>query len=166
MLGSIDPLIGIGGALTIIVMANIVRLVVIEVVKLPEESDASNTQILSDANGSAWILLAVFVAVIGAPIVEELFFRGLILRVFERIGSHMINPIGGAVLGVLLSSAIFASLHMPDGGGWKDLVVLQAVIFTVGVVLGVVAVWVNRLGPTIFGHMYFNGLTVLFSLFS
>ena len=90
------------------------------------------------------VVLSAFLAV-GAPIVEELFFRGLLLRSLER----RVGPIAG----VALSAVAFALAH-------ENLVLLPG-LTAFGVVLGVLAHRTGRLGPGIVAHMAFKALTVV-----
>jgi membrane protease YdiL (CAAX protease family) len=87
--------------------------------------------------------------VIGAPIAEELFFRGLFLRAAER----RLGTIGG----VALSTTIFALLHVPQRLS-LGFAVAFIPIFVIGLVLAVLAVWSKRLGASIVAHMTVNGL--------
>lgn len=98
------------------------------------------------ASGPAgWILLAVIV-VVGAPIVEELFFRGLFLRALQKRGL----PDWAAVL---ISAAVFGAIHFQA---------LQFVgLFVIGLVLGTLAVRTGRLGPSIMTHVGFNATSVV-----
>lgn len=91
------------------------------------------------------IALFFLMVAIGAPIAEELFFRGLVLRSIEkRFGSTW------AIAG---SSLAFGATHFQ---------VLQFPALTaVGVVFALLAVKSGRLGPAIFAHMAFNAATVV-----
>ena len=92
-----------------------------------------------------WILLALIV-VVGAPIVEELFFRGLFLRSLQKRGL----PDWAAIL---VSAAVFGAVHF------------QALqfpgLFLIGVVLAVMAVRTGRLGLSILTHVGFNATSVV-----
>lgn len=95
------------------------------------------------AHGGGVILL-VLVLVVGAPVVEELFFRGLLLKALrERIG-----PAGA----VLASAGLFGLAHFEP----RQLPVLA--LF--GVVLGLLALRTGRLGASICAHAAFNALAV------
>lgn len=89
-------------------------------------------------------VLLVLIVAIGAPIVEELFFRGLLMRSIQRRF--------GPVAAVIGSSAIFAAVHF------------QALQFPALMMFGLVAAWLTmrtgRLGPAIWAHVGFNGVTV------
>lgn len=92
------------------------------------------------------IAILVLVVVVGAPIVEEIFFRGFLQGSLERwIGFW------GAWL---VASAIFAAVHFQ---------VLQfPALFMFGLIAGAVFKKFGRLGPAIWTHIGFNAVTVLF----
>jgi membrane protease YdiL (CAAX protease family) len=94
----------------------------------------------------------LFVAV-GAPIVEELFFRGLVLRSLERRF--------GSTWAVALSSVLFGLAH-PQPLPAKALVLVMVSLAALGALLATLAVRTGRLGPSIVTHAVFNGWTVLF----
>jgi membrane protease YdiL (CAAX protease family) len=94
-------------------------------------------------------VLLVLIVVIAAPIVEELFYRGLLLRSLERrVGN------GWAVVwcGLIFGASHFELLQLPA-------------LAVFGMVLALLAQRSGRLGPSIFAHMAFNGVTV-FALLS
>lgn len=98
-------------------------------------------------HGAAFVVLAVFV-VVGAPIAEELFFRGVLLRSLDA----WFGPLGrraGPVLAVLVMGALFGLAH---GEG----LVLAYGLAVFGVVLGVMANLFRRLGPGMVAHATFN----------
>lgn len=89
-------------------------------------------------------VLVLFLAV-GAPIVEELFFRGLLLR---SLALWL-----GPTAGVVGSAIVFGLAHFE---------VLQlAALILFGLILGTLAYTSGRLGPGIFAHSAFNAVTVL-----
>jgi membrane protease YdiL (CAAX protease family) len=96
------------------------------------------------AHGPAFILFAIVIA-LGAPVVEELFYRGLLLRSLQRYLAD-----GPAVV---VSGLIFGATH------------LQALQFPalalVGVFFAILVVRTGRLGPAIWAHMAFNTITVV-----
>ena len=117
-------------------------------VGLENTADASNTGILIDNRGSGWIVGLIFLVVVVAPLVEELLFRGLLLRILQNSF--------GSVFAVVGSSALFALPHWQGDASWQETVVLLSAIGTVGMVLAVGAVVSNRLGPAVIGHFVFN----------
>ena len=145
----VDPLIGIGTAIIAVGLAAVTSTIVSRLVDLADESDADNTQFLRDAEGTPWIWVLVFAVVIGAPVAEELFFRGLALRAFEKRA--------GPIAAVVGSTVLFTLPHF-IGSGLDGTLVLFASIGVVGAVLGTVTVVVGRLWPAVFAHMLFNSL--------
>ncbi len=120
-------------------------------VDLSDEAEADNTQFLRDAEGSPWLYVMLFAVVVGAPVSEELFFRGLALRAFERTAR------GNKVVAVLASAFVFSLPHF-IGTGWQGTAVLLSSIFMVGVVLAVAVYQTGRLGTAIVAHMMFNAV--------
>lgn len=105
-------------------------------------------ELIGSAQGwSDWLLLTVAVAVM-APLVEELFFRGLLLRSL----TSRLNPGVAAVI----SAGVFALVH-------KDPLVFPG-LFVFGLVAASLALWSGRLGGAWALHVGFN-LTTLVSLF-
>lgn len=99
--------------------------------------------ILDRATGPGLALLAVFV-VIGAPVAEELFFRGLLQRAAHRRF--------GPQWAVAFSAVVFGVTH------FQPVQLLGLIAF--GVVLGVLAQRAGRLGPALVAHVVFNATTV------
>jgi hypothetical protein len=142
--------LGIGGLM--LFLAAGVNLGISELVGLdPGAEESTNTQIISDtADGPAFVIILI-AAVFVAPIVEELFFRGLCLRAIENRF--------GTVAGVLGSTFLFTLPHFanPSVAGTT---VLFTVIGTVGLVLAVLTVKTGRLGAAVIAHAVFNGVGV------
>lgn len=100
---------------------------------------------------ATYLVLAI-VATVGAPLVEELFFRGLMMRSLEtRLGGT------GALLG---QSLLFGAAHLNPVNGLGNVAVVT-VTATFGVVLGMTARRYGRLGPGMAAHAFFNALPVL-----
>jgi uncharacterized protein len=97
------------------------------------------------AHGGPEVAILFVFLVLGAPFVEELFFRGLLLRSLDR---RFGTP--AAVLG---SALVFGLAHF-------ELLQLPALILF-GVILAVMAERTGRLGPGIAAHAAFNAATVL-----
>src|SRR5439155_8914511 len=93
--------------------------------------------------------LAVVVALVlaGAPFVEELFFRGLLLR--------SLLPVLGTRGAIAAQALVFAGLHLRPSYGLGN-VSLVVAIGTMGVVQGMVAERYRRLGPVMVAHSLFN----------
>ncbi len=105
---------------------------------------------ITSAGHGAGILAVGLVIVVGAPIVEEIFFRGLLLQSISvklaRFGKRR-----GAIFSVLLSSVAFGIAHVEP---------LQLLGLTaVGIVLATLRIKFNRLGPGMITHATFNFIT-------
>ena len=109
-----------------------------------EELSRPADELFGDFRGPSLVLLVLLV-VVAAPLVEELFFRGLLLRALTR----RLGPVPG----ILVSGAVFGATHFQ---------LLQFVALAAfGVVLATLAVRHRRLGPAIWVHMGFNATTVV-----
>jgi membrane protease YdiL (CAAX protease family) len=93
---------------------------------------------------AAVVVLVIFLAV-GAPMVEELFFRGLLLK-----GLMARLPVPAAIV---ISAVLFALAHFET--------VQFAGLAVFGVVLGTLAWRTGRLAPSIAAHMAFNAAAVI-----
>lgn len=143
----VDLAIGVGAAIMAFGLAAVASGVMSSLVGLTDESQAENTQFLLDAKGTPWLAVFLVAAVVGAPLTEELLFRGLVLRAFEKRFGRVVAVIGSIVA--------FTLPHF-TGSNLDGTLVLFASIGSVGLVFGVVAVMTDRLGPTIVAHMIFN----------
>lgn len=95
---------------------------------------------------ATWIVLVV-VTVVGAPLVEELFFRGLVQR--RLVGRY------GPVVGISVASLLFGAAHLLAWQGAWTLAYAWAVVGG-GLVLGTVYHFTKRLGPAVAAHAFFN----------
>lgn len=101
-----------------------------------------------------WIVV-VFAVVLVAPITEEIFFRGLVLRTIQRSL--------GIVPAILVSTLIFTLLHLATPNLALATVVLAG-IAAVGLVLAVLVARTGRLGPAIIAHGVYNTGVVIISV--
>ncbi len=112
--------------------------------------------LLDKSHGPAFFGLVVSVAV-GAPLVEELFFRGLLLRSLQR---RMPDSVAVALSAVAFGLAHGSALPI-------DAVVLVIVSLTVfGAILATLAIRTGRLGAGIVAHAVFNLFTLLYLTYS
>jgi membrane protease YdiL (CAAX protease family) len=100
---------------------------------------------LEESRGPAAVALFVFGAVIMAPIVEELLYRGLLLRSLMR----RVSP----PWSVVISGLIFGCVHLVGDPGIIELV---PALTGLGIILGVIAVRTNSLSLPILIHAGFN----------
>ena len=99
-----------------------------------------------------------FVAVLLAPVTEELMFRGVLLKAIKSNKTWVVMTI---------TAVVFAAFHIPDlvGAGFtaRAAVVLPNLI-AVGLVLAWVTLRTKRLGPAIFIHSGYNLLAAVLLL--
>lgn len=135
----------------------IIQLFVIPVIYIPifwifGEHDVSEAarQLTDRATTPVDVATLVLVVAIGAPFIEELFFRGLFLQsVRKRFGN---------AIAIVVTAVIFGAVH------------LQLLQFPALAVFGAIVAWLTikseRLGPAVFTHMGFNLVTVVALLIS
>jgi len=148
-----DPLIGIGAGL-------FGQFVLVYLLYLPwEQVDPRLSQELQQpakhlTGGFPGVDLAVIavLTVLVVPVVEELFFRGLVLRGFIRLFAGT-GRVVGPVLAVTATGIVFGLAH----GELLELLGLAAF----GILLSVMAYRYKRLGPCIFAHATFNLIAIL-----
>ena len=109
----------------------------------------SAKELTADATNGIGVAIVILIAAVGAPLFEELFYRGLFLRAVQRRF--------GDVVAVVLPALVFGLVHF-------QLFDLPALVLF-GVAMGVVTLRVGRLGLAIWAHVAFN-LTALVSLFA
>ncbi|HVT78547.1 MAG TPA: CPBP family intramembrane glutamic endopeptidase [Acidimicrobiales bacterium] len=97
-----------------------------------------------NAHGTGFWLLAVLL-VVGAPLVEEIFYRGMLLRSLKR--SLPAWP------SIVTCGVVFGAAHF-------DLVTLPG-LAAFGIVLAWLSDRSDRLGPNILAHAAFNAATVV-----
>lgn len=104
---------------------------------------------------AAFVIPMVVLAVVLAPFVEEVLFRGIVLR---GLLSRM-----GAAPAIALQAVLFGVAHVdPERGAGNIGLVL--VLSAVGAVLGVYTYWKRRLGPAIIGHAILNAVAMTIAL--
>lgn len=133
------------------VLVNVI-VVVFDVVGPDVNLGRQATNLTDSAQGWGLALLAPFL-VIGAPVIEELFFRGLLQRsIARRLGA------GVAIVGTSLA---FGFVHLqPNLSAWSQLALATA-LAAFGVVLAVLADRTGRLGANIVAHATFNSITLV-----
>jgi membrane protease YdiL (CAAX protease family) len=112
------------------------------------DPSAPARQLVDRATDPAGVVLLVLIAVVAAPLVEELFYRGFLLRALQRAV--------GTTAAVIGSSAVFAAVH------------LQLLQFPALFLFGLLAAWVTvrtgRLGMAWAAHVAFNLVTIVILL--
>ncbi|HXQ75606.1 MAG TPA: type II CAAX endopeptidase family protein [Acidimicrobiales bacterium] len=151
--GRWDPLIGLGAGLA-------GQFILLPLLYLPwEHVDPHLSHELQQpakhlTGGFPGVDLAVIavLTVVIVPVVEELFFRGLVLRGFIRIFAGA-GRILGPLLAVTTTGIVFGLAH-------AELLELLG-LGAFGIVLSVIAYRCKRLGPCIVAHATFNLVAIL-----
>ena len=100
---------------------------------------------LWDKAHGGWIVVLVLVVALGAPIIEELVYRGLILQALQsRLNDW---------LALVIGSAWFALIHLQP--------VELPGLFAFALVLGICFQRTGRLGMSVFAHIGFNAAGLL-----
>jgi uncharacterized protein len=99
---------------------------------------------------AAWVIL-IALAVVGAPIVEELFFRGLLQGALTRRIA--------AVPALFLTAIIFSFAHVLDEG-----ILAPLVLFPMALVLGYLRLRTGKLAAGMVAHCLFNASAFLLFL--
>jgi uncharacterized protein len=117
---------------------------------------SNNTDGITDLQTDrTYVVSIVITAVIAAPIVEEMVFRGVVLR-----GLRSTTP---AVLAIVLQGVLFGCAHVDPVRG-RGNIGLVLVLSGVGITFGAAAFLLRRIGPTIVAHAIFNGVVLLIVL--
>lgn len=155
-------------------------------------SGSDNAAIFFQQKGVWFILLTFIMVPILGPIAEELFFRGFLLqgliRHFRRgnvsgprssfgssIQRNMTPVFNGYIsfrnwcykqkynLAIVLSSLAFGLMHFQGVNNFGNWFVV-GITGLIGFVFALIAVRTKRLGISIFGHIFFNSISVAMSL--
>jgi membrane protease YdiL (CAAX protease family) len=138
------PLLYVGA-----MIAQILVVVVITRLGVPFTSNVESTDDVDRT--AAYVVAMIATAVVAAPLVEELVFRGVVLR---GLTSRL-----GVVAAVSIQGALFGAAHVDPSRGSGN-IGLAIALSTVGCAFGLVAVLTRRLGASIIAHAILNGVVV------
>jgi membrane protease YdiL (CAAX protease family) len=99
-----------------------------------------------------YVVSLVITAVIAAPVVEEMVFRGVVMR-----GLHSRLPI---VAVVVVQGLLFGAAHIDPVRGVGN-IGLMLVLAGVGIAFGVAVALLGRIGPSMVAHALFNAAVLL-----
>ena len=141
--------IGVGGQILVAIMY------------APFQHDIKNfnapSQKLTGASHGAGFVIIAIATVLLAPVMEELFFRGLLLkglvRVFTKLGAAGGARVAGVVLAVIVDGLLFGLAH----GEWVQL----AGLAVFGMILAAVSYRTGRLGMNMVAHASFNLVAII-----
>ena len=122
-----------------------------------DETPQITTEAIAGTAGVATRILIVLGVAVVTPIVEELTFRGLLLRYLEE----RVTPRRA----LLISAAIFGLFHLLGTTGTAGAVLALVQTFLAGLVLAYVTQKSGKLSRAIFIHGGFNLVTILILFF-
>jgi len=99
-------------------------------------------------NPAYGMLVIMFFVGIGAPFIEELLFRGVILQSMTALVSPRVRTLAAGLVPALLTGVVFGAAH-------GELVQLAGLAL-VGTILAVIVQRQGRIAPAIFTHAGFN----------
>lgn len=114
------------------------------------------TSLTAGITGVQFAILGLFIC-LGSPLVEELYFRGLVLRaLLGRLGAQSGvrgAPLRPVVLAIVIDGIFFGLVH------FEPLELLALAGF--GMVLALLSWGSGRLGPSLIAHITFNSVTFI-----
>jgi membrane protease YdiL (CAAX protease family) len=120
-----------------------------------------------------WVFAALLAPIVLAPFVEELFFRGLVLRSVQGwlTGITVGRPAPRSTpqsthrlasgTAILISASLFALLHMTQASSPSSTLMLGASTLILGIAAGILAVMTGRIGASIVAHATFNATIIV-----
>jgi membrane protease YdiL (CAAX protease family) len=110
-----------------------------------------------------WLFGAVLAPVLIAPFMEEVFFRGLVLRavVGDVAGSQAVS----LCIAIAVSGLVFALVHVLQATTATEVWVTGLGTLVFGLAAASVAAITGRLGGAIIAHVTFNAMVVVPALF-
>lgn len=110
-----------------------------------EDKLSENAKELVDRANGIGVFLLIVMVVVGAPVVEEIVYRGFVQ---QTLVSRF-----GAAIGLIAAAAFFALIHFRP--------IEYPGLFVAGLVFGGCAVMTGRLGSAIAAHLAFNAIGLL-----
>lgn len=118
-------------------------------------SDATTPDQLPSGLSGGTTVASVILAVLVAPVVEELYFRGVLFR--------SIRDRHGFWIGAVTSGVIFGFVHYVPAP-WQDAVLLQSIMVCTGIALAWIYERRGNLVASIAAHMAFNAVGIVLIL--
>jgi len=117
---------------------------------------SNNTDDIGELSADRTYAVAIVIAaVIAAPLVEELVFRGLVMR-------SLLSKLP-ALVAIVLQGVLFGVAHVDPVRGLGN-IGLAVILSGVGISLGTAAYLLRRIGPTVVAHAIFNGVVMILLL--
>ena len=146
---------GLGASVAARVLGAVILVPIVVLLQLPVEGNLDEVEEVS--TGAAGVLVMLLVLLVGAPLIEELFFRGLLQRALE---ARLAAPAA-----IAIQAGLFGLAHLSVQSGAANVVVF-VLTGVAGGVFGAAAWHYHRLGPSILGHSFFNLVPALVIAFS
>ncbi len=161
----IDLAIGLGLGVGMRVVSGIITLIVI---RLTGQTPSGNlTAITGNGHGTVFVVSLVLASAVIAPVVEELFFRGVVLR--SGLATLRRRPMSRwsrtpararwTVIGI--SAGLFTLVHLSEVTGVVTGISLALTLLVVGGVNALISLTTGRLGSAVIAHMVFNAVAVI-----
>ena len=147
-----DPLIGLGIGFVALIVAGLAS----AGIDAAFDADEPTTNVPVDDLSTFTQFAVFFVAVaIVTPVVEELFFRGLLYRSILKRGRSPLRAIP-------VTTLVFVLPHLPAVDSWPEVVSLFASIGVLGLAFNLACHWTdNRLFAPITAHFVVNALATV-----
>lgn len=140
------------GALSARVLGGLAVVLVLSLVATGDVDLAADRGVTEGLDASAVVVYGL-AALVLAPVVEELFFRGVLQRAAEGLL--------GRWPALLAQGVLFGALHLDPTGTWVANLVTLVAISTAGITFGWLYHRTKRLGPCIAAHGWFNLVAVV-----
>ena len=143
--------VGVGGGVALRILSSIAGSPLLHWVKEEARTRAPIDGL--DVSGTRAIVLAFLAICVMAPLLEELFFRGVLLPTLARR-----LPVQGAMV---VQALVFALLHLSFGIGVATAAYTVVVIGVAGYGLAFLRVQTHSLVPSVLAHGTFNAIALL-----
>ncbi len=110
---------------------------------------------------NGWLFNDVIATVVIAPVIEEFFFRGVILVALYTLLRRPVGKIVAAAVAAVASTGIFVLVHALGGALAVDQVISLTVV---GLVCASLVLLTGRIWPAVLAHMVYNGTYVVLAL--
>lgn len=110
---------------------------------------------------ATWVIAEVVVPVGVAPVVEEFFFRAVLLIGIYSLLRRAIGPSAAGTVAVLTSTGVFVLAHTLAGETGIDAVISTALL---GLVCGLIVIFTGRIWGAVLTHFVFNATWVALTI--
>jgi membrane protease YdiL (CAAX protease family) len=137
-------------------LARLVVGIILGLITIPLHGGPESNVDVSRHDQIPTIILLIIIAVIAAPIVEEFYFRGLLLRAAMRRFNFWPSAV--------VTSLLFGAAHVPQVSGARAMIILGGTISVFGFVQCLLARRRTTLGANMWVHGLANGFVVLIAI--